>query len=62
MSTPGTLTIITMPSNAVPDHYYALLEIDQDTDLDAMKKAYKNMASKLHPDRSSRHDTTRTFS
>jgi hypothetical protein len=50
-----------MPSNVFPDDYYALLEIDQDADLDVITKAYKIMASKLHPDRSSRYDTTYDF-
>ena len=44
----------------VNNKYYELLEIDSDSDIDEIKKAYKKKAHQLHPDKNT-NDTTAEF-
>ena len=43
--------------------YYNILNISKDADIDTIKKAYKNLAMKWHPDKNvnNKIDTTEKF-
>jgi curved DNA-binding protein CbpA len=45
----------------VTEDYYLILKVEQFSSLDVIKKSYKQLALKLHPDKNAGKDTTEDF-
>jgi curved DNA-binding protein CbpA len=43
------------------EDYYLVLEVDQTTSLELIKRSYKKLALKLHPDKNTKNNTTKAF-
>ena len=50
-----------MPDLNDPMGYYATLGLDADASSDQIRRAYRNLAMQLHPDRNPGRDTTQAF-
>nr|POE68489.1 dnaj like subfamily b member 12 [Quercus suber] len=48
------------PTRATED-YYLILDVEQTASSDDIRKAYRRLALKLHPDRNTREDSTKAF-
>jgi curved DNA-binding protein CbpA len=45
----------------ITEDYYMVLEVEQTATLELIKKSYKQLALKLHPDKNTKDDATQVF-
>ena len=50
-----------MAPSTITEDYYLILEVEPSATTDSIVKSYRRLALKLHPDRNSKDDATKTF-